>query len=177
MPPLRGYFLRCPIRIAQSKIPSSGRLLHDPYLGVRQAVELVNEPIDLAVRRLDLPPRHFESALRKCDQAIYSPLMAKPEEKAIFVALQKFAGAVTATMTSLTRGEPEDQLRTPFVNFMTDVGTAIFRPVISTGEVLLNNRLGKPDYAIHVADLLVGRQTFQSLPVKLPQIVSGKRFC
>lgn len=82
--------------------------------------------------------------------------MAKPEATEIFVALQKFAENVTANMTSLTAGEPEEQLRTPFVNFMEAVGNAISRPIQCTGEVLLANRLGKPDYAIHVADLLAG---------------------
>jgi hypothetical protein len=33
------------------------------------------------------------------------------EEKAVLAALRKFAGAVTAKMTSVTAGEPEDQLR------------------------------------------------------------------
>jgi len=41
-------------------------------------------------------------------------LSAMPDEKAILAALRRFADTVTAKMTTLTVGEPEDQLRGPF---------------------------------------------------------------
>ena len=82
--------------------------------------------------------------------------MAKREETAVFEALKKFSDGVTSKMTSLTAGEPEDQLRSPFETFMQDVGNAISRPVVCTGEVRLADRLGKPDYAIQAAQLLAG---------------------
>jgi len=82
--------------------------------------------------------------------------MAKAEEKAVLAALRKFAGDVTASLTSLTRGEPEEQLRAPFVRLMQDVGNAISRPIVCTGEVRLAGRLGKPDYAVHVGGPLAG---------------------
>lgn len=37
--------------------------------------------------------------------------MPATEEKTVLAALRKFAGAVMAKMTTLTAGEPEDQLR------------------------------------------------------------------
>ena len=79
-----------------------------------------------------------------------------PDDKAILAALREFADAVTAKMTSLTVGEPEDQLRGPFENFMLEVGHALALNVVCTGETMLAGRLGKPDYAIHAADLLAG---------------------
>jgi len=41
-----------------------------------------------------------------------------PDDKAILLSLRAFADAVTAKMNTLTAGEPEDQLRAPFENFM-----------------------------------------------------------
>jgi hypothetical protein len=82
--------------------------------------------------------------------------MSAAEEKAILAALQKFAEAVTAKTTSLTVGEPEDQLRAPFEAFMTQVGQTVGRKIVCTGETRLAGRLGKPDYAIHATNLLVG---------------------
>jgi hypothetical protein len=82
--------------------------------------------------------------------------MAKPEERATLAALRKFADDVTANLSSVTRGEPEEQLRAPFVRLMQDIGAAISRPIVSTGEVRLAGRLGKPDYAVHAGGLLAG---------------------
>ncbi len=82
--------------------------------------------------------------------------MSAVEEKAVLAALRKFAGAVTAKMTSVTIGEPEDQLRSPFEIFMQDLGRAIARDVVCTGETRLPNRLGKPDYAVHSGRILIG---------------------
>ncbi len=82
--------------------------------------------------------------------------MAEFEEKKVLAALKKFADAVTAKMTTLTAGEPEDQLRGPFEVFIQEVGQAIYREIICTGETKLAGRLGKPDYAVHVSHLLAG---------------------
>jgi hypothetical protein len=71
--------------------------------------------------------------------------MAKPEEKAVFAALRMFADEVTANLTSLTRGEPEEQLRAPFVRFMQEVGNAISRPIVCTGDAPLASWLANPD--------------------------------
>ncbi len=82
--------------------------------------------------------------------------MSVVEEKAVLAALRKFAGAVTAKITSVTPGDPEDQLRSPFENFMKDLGSAIARDLVCTGETRLPNRLGKPDYAVHSGKILIG---------------------
>jgi hypothetical protein len=79
-----------------------------------------------------------------------------PNDKAILAALKKFADSVTAKMTTLTAGEPEDQLRGPFEVFMQEVGQTLALKIVCAGEVRLPGRMGKPDYAVHVAKLLTG---------------------
>jgi hypothetical protein len=71
-------------------------------------------------------------------------------------ALQRFAETVRAKMSTLTPGEPEDQLRGPFENFMGDAARALGWNVVCTGETKLPGRLGKPDYAVHLNKLLAG---------------------
>jgi len=74
----------------------------------------------------------------------------------ILAALRRFADTVTAKMTALTAGEPEDQLRGPFEALVQEVAQALVLDLICTGETKLPGRLGKPDYAVHKAKLLVG---------------------
>jgi len=71
-------------------------------------------------------------------------------------ALSKFAETVSAKMSTLTAGEPEDQLRGPFENFMADLAGTLGWNVVCTGETRLPDRLGKPDYAVHLNGLLAG---------------------
>lgn len=78
------------------------------------------------------------------------------DEKAFHKALCRFADNVSAKMTQLTAGEPEDQLRAPFENLMHDTARAVAQDVVCTGETRLPGRLGKPDYAIHSRHLLSG---------------------
>jgi hypothetical protein len=59
-------------------------------------------------------------------------------------------------MTQLTAGEPEDQVRGPFENLMMGVAVAFGRKVVCTGETPLPDRLGRPDYAVHLNGLLAG---------------------
>ena len=59
-------------------------------------------------------------------------------------------------MTQITLGEPEDQLRGPFETFMNEVGHAFDWNVVCTGETPLPDRLGRPDYAVHLNQLLAG---------------------
>jgi hypothetical protein len=80
--------------------------------------------------------------------------MSNPEP--VLDALRDFAEAVKAKMNQLAAGEPEDQLRGPFENFMRDVGRALAVKIICTGESRLADRLGKPDFAIHSGGLLTG---------------------
>lgn len=78
------------------------------------------------------------------------------DSKQILSALQIFAKSVTGKMSQLTHGEPEDQLRGPFENFMTDTASALGWNVVCTGETPLPDRLGRPDYAVHLNQLLAG---------------------
>ncbi|MBM3334352.1 N-6 DNA methylase, partial [Candidatus Sumerlaeota bacterium] len=71
-------------------------------------------------------------------------------------ALGDFAAGVTAKMTQLTTGESEDQIRSPFENFMTGVAAALGWNIVCTGETPLPGRLGRPDYAVHLNRLLAG---------------------
>ena len=75
---------------------------------------------------------------------------------AIHEALRNFASAVTEKMGQITHGEPEDQLRAPFENFMDDVATVFGWEVVCTGETPLPERLGRPDYAVHKSKMLAG---------------------
>jgi hypothetical protein len=77
-------------------------------------------------------------------------------DNAIHAALQRFAASVTAKMTQLTIGEPEDQLRGPFENLISEVAAALGWNVVCTGETPLPGHLGRPDYAIHLNKLLAG---------------------
>jgi Type ISP C-terminal specificity domain/N-6 DNA Methylase len=77
-------------------------------------------------------------------------------EERIFEALKKFASDIATKLGQPITGEPEDQLRAPFEAFMTDAGRALGRTVVCTGETRLPDRLGKPDFGIHVSNLLCG---------------------
>ena len=70
--------------------------------------------------------------------------------------LKEFADTVKAKMTTLTAGEPEEQLRSPFERFVVQAGAALAHDLVCAGEVRLPDRIGKPDYAIHAEKLLVG---------------------
>ena len=78
------------------------------------------------------------------------------ERISINAALQEFAASVTDKMTQVTHGAPEDQLRGPFETFMADAARALGWDVVCTGETSLPDRLGRPDYAVHLDKLLAG---------------------
>ena len=77
-------------------------------------------------------------------------------EHPFHTALQAFASAVTAKMAQLAAGSPEDQLRAPFETFMAAAAQAMGWNVVCTGETPLPNLLGRPDYAVHLNQLLAG---------------------
>ena len=74
----------------------------------------------------------------------------------LHTALQTFASTVTAKMAQSTPGAPEDQLRAPFETFMAAAARALGWNVVCTGETPLPDRLGRPDYAVHLNRLLAG---------------------
>ena len=67
-----------------------------------------------------------------------------------------FALAVTEKMSQLIPGEPEDQLRGPFESLMRDAAGFLGWKVVCTGETPLPGRLGRPDFAVHLNQLLAG---------------------
>jgi len=77
-------------------------------------------------------------------------------QSAIRDALQEFATAVQAKMSQLTAGEPEDQLRGPFESLLSSIAQSLGQELVCTGETPLPDQLGRPDYAIHVNNLLAG---------------------
>ena len=74
----------------------------------------------------------------------------------IVAALVHFAVDVQAKLSQVTHGEPEDQLRAPFEQLMNSVAASFNLPLVLTGETPLPDRLGRPDYAVHVHGALVG---------------------
>ena len=72
------------------------------------------------------------------------------------VALQAFANAVITKSTQVIAGAPEDQMRGPFEAFMDAVAEALNWNIVCTGETLLPGRIGRPDYAVHLNQLLAG---------------------
>jgi hypothetical protein len=72
-----------------------------------------------------------------------------------FEALQTFAATVHDKMSQLVMGEPEDQLRGPFENFMAEVAEVLGWNIVCTGETPIQ-RLGRPDYAVLLNKLLSG---------------------
>ena len=74
----------------------------------------------------------------------------------IHAALQEFADTVTDKLTQTTHGEKEEQLRTPFENFIGAAASALGWDVVCTGETPLPDHLGRPDYAVHLNQMLAG---------------------
>lgn len=83
-------------------------------------------------------------------------MRTKGNRSLLLEPLRDFAEAVQAKTNTPTAGEPEDQLRAPFENFMNAVGRTLGWNVICKGQVPLRGRLGKPDFAIHLNHLLAG---------------------
>ncbi len=74
----------------------------------------------------------------------------------LHTTLQAFANTVTAKMAQVTPGSPEDQIRAPFETFIAAAAQALGWNVVCTGETPLPDRLGRPDYAVHLNQLLAG---------------------
>ncbi|MDR3159424.1 MAG: N-6 DNA methylase [Zoogloeaceae bacterium] len=70
--------------------------------------------------------------------------------------LQRFAQALRDKFSTHVTGEPEDQIRAPFEQLLTDAGAALgFADVMAVGETTLAG-MGRPDYGVAVAKLLCG---------------------
>lgn len=94
------------------------------------------------------------------------------QKHTIHEALQAFAQAVTSKMAQIALGEPEDQLRGPFENLMAGVASALGRDAVCKGETPLPDRLGRPDFAVHAEQSLIGY-----VELKAPGVgANAKRF-
>jgi hypothetical protein len=78
------------------------------------------------------------------------------EKSLITGALSNFAEKVKAKSNQLIGGKPEDQLRAPIEEFFDKVGSLLGWEIECTGETLLPDRIGCPDYAIFLNQLLAG---------------------
>ena len=70
--------------------------------------------------------------------------------------LQAFAEAVKAKTEAPLQGQPEEQLRAPFENFVVGAATDWNWEIVCVGEAILPDRLGRPDYAVERNQLLAG---------------------
>jgi hypothetical protein len=71
--------------------------------------------------------------------------------------LRRFAQALHEKFSVPVDGEPEDQLRAPFEQLLTETGAALgFPEVTPVGEIRLAHGGGRPDYGVAVGRLLCG---------------------
>jgi hypothetical protein len=70
--------------------------------------------------------------------------------------LQRFVQDTHDKLTTTTHGEPEDQLRTPLETFLRRMAELTGHRAEVIGETTLPDRLGRPDFAVEVDDLLTG---------------------
>ena len=63
-------------------------------------------------------------------------------------ALRGFAASVAAKGAGLSAGAPEDRLRAPFENLLSEAAALWGWAVVCAGETRLPDRLGRPDYAV-----------------------------
>ena len=73
----------------------------------------------------------------------------------LFATLRNFAAEV-ARKTAPVAGSPEDQLRAPFEGLLSAYGRALGIDVVCSGEPVLPNRLGRPDFAVSCNGALAG---------------------
>jgi hypothetical protein len=71
-------------------------------------------------------------------------------------SLKEFADQLTAKFSAKSSGEPEDQLKPPVDQLFTAFSKIISHKIVLKGESTLHSRLGRPNYAAHSDQLLVG---------------------
>ena len=78
------------------------------------------------------------------------------KEATILSSLRDFASSIKKKFSLPSVGEPEDQLRGPFEVLLQETGKLLSLRVVCSGEALLADRIGKPDFAVAVSKALVG---------------------
>lgn len=73
-----------------------------------------------------------------------------------YAALQTFAEQITDKFSVHARGEPEDQLKPPVDHLFIEFGRLTQRNLVLKGESKLDQRLGKPDFALNDHKLPIG---------------------
>ena len=77
--------------------------------------------------------------------------------------MQKYAAEVKMKMSQTSHGQPEDQLRAPFETFFKALSSVLCVDIVCIGETNLPDRIGRPDYAIHVNGVLMGYAELKAL--------------
>ena len=70
--------------------------------------------------------------------------------------LHEFANSIQVKFSTNVKGQPEDQIRSPFEVLIKESGHCLNLKAIPIGETLLTNKQGKPDYGIAIDNLLCG---------------------
>jgi len=78
------------------------------------------------------------------------------KEATILSSLRDFASSIKKKFSLPSVGEHEDQLRGPFEVLLQETGKLLSLRVVCSGEALLADRIGKPDFAVAVNKALVG---------------------
>jgi hypothetical protein len=81
--------------------------------------------------------------------------MALVNGSSCLAPLQEFAESLTNTYGSITRGQPEDQLKPPVVELLRECGAAMNSNVSSKLESAVEG-IGRPDVAVDTDGLLCG---------------------
>jgi len=77
-----------------------------------------------------------------------------PEAIAQFeVSLRAFANSLTANFASLTKAQPEDQLKAPVGSLLAAAGSILGKKVVTRTEVRIAGIAGRPDLGVDVAGL------------------------
>ena len=70
--------------------------------------------------------------------------------------LEAFSEKLTSKFSVFAKGEPEDQLKPPVDILFSEFGKLIQRKLVLKGESTLDDRLGRPDYAVNDELLPIG---------------------
>ena len=79
-----------------------------------------------------------------------------PDNPVFFDEVKSFADQVFDKFAAHAKGEPEEQLKSPVDTLLRSYGKVRNKKIVPKGESALENRLGKPDFAVHEDRLPIG---------------------
>lgn len=88
--------------------------------------------------------------------AVSSKKRCRQDNQILFDEVKSFAGQVFDKFAAHAAGDPEDQLKSPVDILLRSYGKARSKKLILKGESSLEERLGKPDFAVHEDLLPIG---------------------